>query len=269
MPRVDRRTPGRGLCLVGSVQHRVVKFSARADRAHVELANRVADAVAFVGRPVRVAGVGRLRHPDAQIADWHRHRGKGKRDGAALAVVDCAAGKCDPRALVGMNNGLLSSPVLHAVALRIRFGPRDPNCVDGQRIGEVYDDPLRMQRVVFASEFLGQVRIALPIRVLIAVGDAAVASGIGAVVARGAAMREGIAVGVPNDLSRRVAAREISFAGRIAPCALGIPMPCLDVQFRVLSVGDGLPPRTQHAIERLRSEKLVDGGRRHAVDARA
>ena len=126
-----------------------------------------------------------------------------------------------------------------------------------------------MQRVVFAREAFRQIRIALPVRVHIAVGEAAVASGIGAVVARGAAMRQRIAVRVANDFSRRRAAREIAFAARIAPRAFRIPVPRLDVQFRVLPVGHRLPPRAQNFFERLRSEELVDRRRRHAVDARA
>ena len=69
-----------------------------------------------------------------------------------------------------------------------------------------------MQRVVFAGEGLGQIRIALPVGGQIAVGQARVAVRVGAVVAGDAAMRQGVAVGVPDGLAGRRAAREVAFA---------------------------------------------------------
>src|SRR5215470_10216481 len=142
-----------------------------------------------------------------------------------------------------MCDRLLTGPVLHAVVLRIWIGPRDPDGVDGKRIREVDNDPLRVQRVVFAGELFRQIRITLPVGVLVAVSDTAVAGGIGSIVAGGTAMREGIAVRVADEFRRGVAACEVSLTHWIAPRAFRIPVPGLDVEFGVLPVRNRLPAR--------------------------
>src|SRR5215469_9146812 len=56
-----------------------------------------------------------------------------------------------------------------------------------------------------------------------------------------ATMRQGIAVRMTDGIAQICAASEIPFAGRIAPGSIGIPVPRLHMQFRVLTVGDRLP----------------------------
>ena len=126
-----------------------------------------------------------------------------------------------------------------------------------------------MRRVVLAGEHPGQVGIALPVGVDVSVGEAAVASGIGSIIASRAPVGQRVAVGVADDLRGLTTAGEITLAAGIAPGAFRIPMPGLDVQLGILTIAHGLPARAENFLESLFGEELVDGWGRHAINARA
>ena len=77
-----------------------------------------------------------------------------------------------------------SSPVqvLHQIPARERLAASDTNGVDLERRREIDRHPLRVERISLASEPARQVRIAFPVGVRIAVGQARIADGIGAIV---------------------------------------------------------------------------------------
>src|SRR5258708_38221960 len=81
-------------------------------------------------------------------------------------------------------------------------------------------------------------------------------------------MRQRIAVGVTDHFRAwRGAADEIALPCWIAPCPLRIPVPGLDVQFRILPVRHGLPPGRQNLFDGVIDEELVGCAVRQAVDA--
>ena len=65
-----------------------------------------------------------------------------------------------------------AGPELDGVMFGVRLGPCDADRVQIDLGAEIDHDPLRMEGVVFAGEGFGQVRIRLPIRLEIAVGEA-------------------------------------------------------------------------------------------------
>src|ERR1700746_327758 len=90
---------------------------------------------------------------------------------------------------------------------------------------EVDDDPLRMGRIGLPGEFAGQVRIAFPEGLGIAVSNPRIAV-FGAAIARVAAVGERISVRVANGIFQLGAAGEVStLVGLVAPAAIGIPVP--------------------------------------------
>ena len=106
---------------------------------------------------------------------------------------------------------------------------------------EFHDDPLRMQGVVFTSEFFRQIRIALPVGGGVAVGEARIFVG-GGVAAGAAAMRQRIAEGLADRIFEIGAAGEVAaFVRGIAPGAVGIPVPTGDSQFGVEAIRDRTP----------------------------
>src|SRR5690242_21344658 len=68
MPRINRRTDRVGLGAIGGMANNVVKTAVRSERPDVQLSHGVAEAIAVITRPMRVAGIGRLRHPYADEA---------------------------------------------------------------------------------------------------------------------------------------------------------------------------------------------------------
>src|SRR3979490_1671362 len=80
---------------------------------------------------------------------------------------------------------------------------------------------------------------------------------------------QGMSVGVPNKIRGWGIAREVDLIARLAPCALRIPIPGFDVEFRVLPIGDGLPARGQHLLEDRVRKKLVSCRSRYAIDTGA
>ena len=126
-----------------------------------------------------------------------------------------------------------------------------------------------MKRVILAGVAAGQVRIALPVGALVAVGDAREADVAGAVVARDAAVRQCVTERVADEAGGRGRAGEVALAGRIAPCALRVPVPGFDREVRVLAVGDGLPSGFEDWRECLLSEVVVDRIDGDTIDAGA
>src|SRR5260370_33533204 len=83
-------------------------------------------------------------------------------------------------------------------------------------------------------------------------------------------MRQRVTVGVADHFrARSGAADEIALACRIAPGSLRIPVPGLDVQFRILPIGHGLPSGRKNLFDSVIYEELVGCAVRQAVDARA
>src|SRR5208283_1442145 len=107
-----------------------------------------------------------------------------------------------------------------------------------------------------------------PESVEIAVAQPREANVIGAVIARGATPRQGIAVGVAKHLCGLCRACEISFAASLAPASHWIPMPRLDCEFRVLTIGNWLPARGQSLVQRGLQQIFVDRLYCNAVHAR-
>jgi hypothetical protein len=153
--------------------------------------------------------------------------------------------------------------------LGIGLGPSDANRRNGIERAKINDHPLRMERVILARICVREIRVALPVCIEIAVGEAGIADKIGSVIVRDPAMRERIAVGVPNELCRCRAADEISLPGRITPSPFGIPVPSFDMQFGVLPVGNRLPARGENLLDHFRIEELIGCPIRQTVDSGA
>ena len=203
----------------GQVFDHVGEFAAAVHRADIEFVDRVAHAIPRILRPMRVAGVGRFCHPDAQIArlDFPIHQLQSR--SAAGAIGDGSHGERLPRAFVDavIERFLFSGPELYVVALGVRLRPGDLDGVDVGLRAQIDHHPLGMQRIVIAGVRFGQVRIALPIGLQIAIGQArpAVTVALG-----GAAMWERIGPGMANRIAQFGAACEVTFLlGRVAPGA--------------------------------------------------
>src|ERR1700693_1756798 len=126
-----------------------------------------------------------------------------------------------------------------------------------------------MQRIVLSREWLGQIWVALPVGIRVAVGKSRISNQIRAVIMSHAAMGERIAIRMEEKIPRRCAAGEISFAGRIAPCSGRVPVPRFYVQFRVLPVRNGLPTCGKNLFDHRLNEKLVRSAVRQSVDSRS
>ena len=160
-----------------------------------------------------------------------------------------------------------SDPVLHHKLSGIRLRPYDADAVDGLRLRHVDHHPLGMQRIAFAREVLGKIRIALPVGALIAIGETREA-GIGsAIVSRKAAMRQRISIGITDGIARCGRASEVAFFAGLTPCALRIPMPGLNGEFGVVTVGNRLPAGSQSAAQIRLDQVVVNCLGRDAIDA--
>src|SRR5205814_7211456 len=104
-------------------------------------------------------------------------------------------------------------------------GPAQTDGVHRLPLLEIDDDPLREGVAVLAGEGALEVRVALPERARVAVGEARVAVVLRPLVAGEAAAGERVAVGPPDRLPRRRAAGEVPAAGRVAPGPLRVPVP--------------------------------------------
>jgi hypothetical protein len=89
---------------------------------------------------------------------------------ASLAVCDRSGRKSLPDSAGRPFYGIVSArPKLDEVGARVWLSPCNLNCIDILPATEIDDYPLRVQRVLFASERLSQIRIAFPIRFRITV----------------------------------------------------------------------------------------------------
>src|SRR5208283_5417952 len=160
------------------------------------------------------------------------------------AAANLALRKLHPFARVLRRNGVaLAIPILHKIFLRVRIGPGYLNRADILQRREVYDHPLRMQRIRLARELLCQIWIAFPVAGPVAIRQPRIFV-LSRVAARRTALRQLVAEGLPQKITRLGAADKISaLAFRVAPRSIGIPVPRTDRQFRVLPVSDRSPSR--------------------------
>ncbi len=249
----------------------VVEFPSIINRTHIQFANRIAHAVAAVGRSMRVAGVRRMFHQYAHELRRHRRRSHPQSFNSALAVCDASLRKIFPRPFVLVVHGVaVANPVLHFEISCIRLGPVDADCIHVFFLVERHDDPLRVKRIVLSGEFFAEIGIALPVRLRVAIIQAREAIELRAAVPREAAVAQLVAIGMPDHFFRRSrVADEVSFAARIAPLALRIPMPCLHEQVRILPVTHHSPARRQHFLNLVRAKEHVGSVARHAIHSRA
>jgi hypothetical protein len=108
---------------------------------------------------------------------------------AAAAVIGDAIWERDPCAERGLLDRVFAGPILDHVSASVWIGPSDSDGVQRARGGKVNEDPLGMERIVFACVWLREVRIAFPIRIQVAIGESRIADHIGAVIVSDAAMR--------------------------------------------------------------------------------
>ena len=172
VPGIDGGGEGCGLLLVGCVAKEIVKRAVFGHGAEVELFDGVADAVSRIGRAVSVAGVRGFRHPDADEAEADGEIGEHVGCHAAMGCGDDPVRERNPGASGGDVDGIEAGPVLEDVVGGVGVGPGDLEPIDKLFAREVDDDPLRMERIVFTGEAAAEIRIALPVCVLVAVGDA-------------------------------------------------------------------------------------------------
>ena len=130
--------------------------------------------------------------------------------------------------------------------------------------------PLRMQRIVFSGELLGQIWIALPVRLQSPSSRREISVELCAAIAREATVAQRVAVGVPDHFAGRSRIPgEVSFARGIAPRAFRIPMPRLHKQVCVLPVADGSPSRRENFLDLIGTKEHVGGVAGHAIDGRS
>ena len=111
--------------------------------------------------------------------------------------------------------------------------------------GQVDHNPLRVQGIILTGESFGQVGIALPISIGVAVSEPRVAI---AIRLRKTCVRQRIAERVTDGFSQGGVADEVAFV-TVAPGAFWIPVPRFYMELRVLAVGDGLPAGRKHLFE--------------------
>ena len=199
---------------------------------------------------MRIASVGGFRHQNSQKS--HRQRTRAQLHGrqTAASIRNHAARKSLPHAARGSFDRIVAGPVLNHVAHRVRLGPLDLDARDLLHLRQVHHDPLRMCGIAFARESLCQVWIALPIARGVSIRQPRKSGIIRPVIARESTMRQRVAVRIAQKFRGVRRAGEISFAARVAPRSLRIPMPRLHRQFRILAKTHRLPARTKRAIER-------------------
>src|ERR1700756_2202282 len=123
-----------------------------------------------------------------------------------------------------------------------------------------------MLRIGFARKFLAEIRVALPVRIRIAVGQPRKVP-LGTAIARVAPVRQRISIRMPQKIRRCGDSGEISaLVLRIAPSAARIPVPRRNLQFRVLPIGDRTPSGRERFLQNLRRIDLIDRSFRKYVD---
>src|SRR5579863_4418176 len=125
---------------------------------------------AVTGSAIRRARVRRFRHPYPHKS--HSDRGAAETNRLRLTSSFCNSSlrKRLPNSARWSLHGIVAGPVLHDVVPGVRLGPRDADAVNLLSLRQVHDHPLRMQGIALAGETLGEIRIALPERIGIAIG---------------------------------------------------------------------------------------------------
>ena len=90
MPWIDGRAVGSGLVLIRSMPQDVVKISIGGARPCLDLADGIADAVAWIAAAVRIAGIRGFCHQHAQVLDGNGHRRKFNRFRSTSSLYDGA-----------------------------------------------------------------------------------------------------------------------------------------------------------------------------------
>ncbi len=152
-------------------------------------------------------------------------------------------------------------PIFDGVLRCVRIGPGNLNGINVSGPRKFNDDPLRVRRVRFAGEAAAEVRVALPVRRRIAIGNARVLI-LARVTACGSAVSDAIPIRVRELLCGLGAADKISILVRsIAPCAVWIPVPCVVGELGVLAVGYGAPAgREPSFLDGLREDSVHVSG---------
>src|SRR5271166_5164586 len=120
------------------------ELAVRCKSAGIQLVDGIAGAVTFVGFAVRITGVGRFSHPDADVLHRDFPGDEFQGDGATLTVRNNTGWECLPDSFGGsVVEGLSGAgPKLNDVAARVRLGPSDADGVEILLGAEVEDDPL-------------------------------------------------------------------------------------------------------------------------------
>ena len=146
MPGIDGRAIGSRLLLIGRVAQGVVELRRRRSWFQGRVRGWSSRRSCGIGGAVRIAGVGRLGHPDAN--ETHRLTGTATRRIVSVWPLPAADGtlrKCLPDAACGRFDGIVAGPILDDVVRGIGLAPRDANAVNGLRLRQIEHDPLRMQ----------------------------------------------------------------------------------------------------------------------------
>src|SRR5437773_2495254 len=69
-----------------------------------------------------------------------------------------------------------------------------------------------------------------------------------------------------DELSGSRVAHEVALVAGLAPFSFRVPMPSLNVQFRVLPVTDRLPASRENPLDHWFGEDFVGGGERNAIN---
>src|ERR1019366_66364 len=170
---------------------KILDFTAIGDRAKIALSDRVSDAVAAVGRAMTITSIGGARHPDANELGRHWCRRQKHSGVSTLSVGNGSRGKILPCSFVLVIHGVaIAHPVLHLEIASKWIGPLDADSIDGLVFIEHDDEPLRMERVLYASEIVAQVWISFPIWLGVSVIEAGVAIDLCASVASKVLVRQ-------------------------------------------------------------------------------
>src|SRR4030088_150412 len=117
-----------------------------------------------------------------------------------------------------------------------------------------------MQRVAFAGELAGEVRIAFPVTEIGALYGAIAAGGKTTV-------RQSVGQNVTGHFLQFGAASEISTPmRRVAPRSVLGPVPGRHPQFSVIAVSDGSPARRQRLLDNVWRVDLIDVGTRQHIN---
>jgi len=108
---------------------------------------------------VGVTGVRGCDHENANVLDRNRLSGELQNSVATFGVRDYAIRKSLPEAESGFLDGVFAGPILDGKFCGVRLSPGDTDGGDVVIVGEIENDPLRMERIVFVREGFGKIGI--------------------------------------------------------------------------------------------------------------